>query len=97
MSKKPKVKIKNYDEPIMELFQGMVSNLMKNITAMENAINSLDGALSSYIEFNGNHKEWQEWLAIKFKEYEDKEKENDAKSKKSGNSSRGTGINKTDK
>ena len=60
-NKKPKVKIKNYDKPVIELIQGMFDNLVENITTMENAIKSLDGALSSYIEFKGDAEKWQKW------------------------------------
>ena len=82
-NKKPKVKIKNYDNPVIELIQGMFDNLVENITTMENAIKSLDGALSSYIEFKGDAEKWQKWLDEKFKEFEKEAKKSESKSKKS--------------
>ena len=74
-NKKPKVKIDKFNEPVIKLFQGLFENLMINITSMENAIKSLDGALSSYIDFNGNGNEWKEWVEIKLKEVAKKREE----------------------
>lgn len=57
----------------------------------EKAIQSLDSALSSYIDFGGKADEWKLWV-IKEIEKQKKEAENESGSKESGNSS---GKNRT--
>ena len=57
----------------------------------EKAIQSLDSALSSYIDFGGKADEWKLWV-IKEIEKQKKEAENESRSKESGNSS---GKNRT--
>tara|TARA_R110002012_G_scaffold37090_4_gene104280 strand:+ start:929 stop:1213 length:285 start_codon:yes stop_codon:yes gene_type:complete len=52
----------------------------------EQAIQSLDSAISSYIDFGGKADEWKLWV-MKEIEKQKKESENEPKSKKSGNSS----------
>ena len=74
---KPKIKPKELtQEQTIDL---MFGNVLKNMEAMENAIRSLDGALSSYIEFHGDGKEWREWVEKTLKK-QLKEKENENKS-----------------
>tara|TARA_R100000781_G_scaffold6221_1_gene6562 strand:- start:190 stop:474 length:285 start_codon:yes stop_codon:yes gene_type:complete len=57
----------------------------------EKAIQSLDSAISSYIDFGGKADEWKLWV-MKEIEKQKKEAENESGSKESGNSS---GKNRT--
>jgi len=71
------------NKPTMNQVKEVINRLIYEINTIQEGIVKLDGALSSYVDFNGNKKEWIEFVNKKIK----KDKENESKSKKSGNSS----------
>ena len=80
-NKKPKIKPDKFAPPILKVVERMFDNLLINMRSMEKAIRSLDGALSSYIDFNGNGAEWRKWVEKKLDNIaKEKEKKSDNKS-----------------
>tara|TARA_R100000458_G_scaffold59576_1_gene70581 strand:+ start:439 stop:693 length:255 start_codon:yes stop_codon:yes gene_type:complete len=74
-NKKPK---KTKKKPTMlETIEGLMAALHQRLEYSENAIKSLDSALSSYIDYKGDGNEWKDWV---YKQIEKRKKEEDKKS-----------------
>tara|TARA_B100000519_G_C14203306_1_gene419013 strand:+ start:889 stop:1146 length:258 start_codon:yes stop_codon:yes gene_type:complete len=79
-NKKPKVKPNKITPPLLKVVEGMFESLSKNLEAMEGAIRSLDGALSSYIEFKGDGDKWKKWVEKELKKQAKERAKDDTKS-----------------
>ena len=110
MSKKVKINQKKNQDPfnfapkikeVFKLIEKDLASIKEDIGYLGQALTNLDGAFCSYIDFNGNSEEWKKDIMKKAEEIQklNKSKEkniDDSGSKKSGDSSRGTGTNKAD-
>ena len=76
-NKKPK---KKPQPSLLETVQGLMANLMVRITTMEKAIQSLDSALSSYIDYHGDGEKWKNWVMKEIEKQKAKENESGDKS-----------------
>ena len=106
MSKKVKINQKKNPDPfnfapkikeVFKLIEKDLASIKEDIGYLGQALTNLDGAFCSYIDFNGNSEEWKKDIMKKPEEIQklNKSKEkniDDSGSKKSGDSSRGTGT-----
>ena len=106
MSKKVKINQKKNQDPfnfapkikeVFKLIEKDLASIKEDIGYLGQALTNLDGAFCSYIDFNGNSEEWKKDIMKKAEEIQKlnkyKEKNiDDSGSKKSGDSSRGTGT-----
>ena len=106
MSKKVKINQKKNQDPfnfapkikeVFKLIEKDLASIKEDIGYLGQALTNLDGAFCSYIDFNGNSEEWKKDIMKKAEEIQklNKSKEkniDDSGSKKSGDSSRGTGT-----
>ena len=111
MSKKVKINQKKNQDPfnfapkikeVFKLIEKDLASIKEDIGYLGQALTNLDGAFCSYIDFNGNSEEWKKDIMKKAEEIQklNKSKEkniDDSGSKKSGDSSRGTGTVKISK
>ena len=106
MSKKVKINQKKNQDPfnfapkikeVFKLIEKDLASIKEDIGYLGQALTNLDGAFCSYIDFNGNSEEWKKDIMKKAEEIQklNKSKEkniDDSGSKKSRDSSRGTGT-----
>ena len=62
-------------KPTMKEMKNVVSNILIHMSELHNNLRSLDGAVSSYIEFNGNKDKWVKWVEKKQKQLEKEDNE----------------------
>ena len=80
----------NRKPTMMEMKQAVI-NILGEISELKQYVKGLDTALSGYMEFNGNHIEFCEWITKQMEEF------NESRSTESGDGSGTAGNGKTGK
>ena len=78
----------NRKPTMMEMKQAVI-NILVEISELKQYVKGLDTALSGYMEFNGNHIEFGEWITKQMEEF------NESRSSVSGDGSGTAGNGKT--
>ena len=78
----------NKRKPTIMEVKNAINNMIGFMTEMDRNIKHIDSALSNYIDFKGDKKDWLKWLEEKI----NKEELNGSSPKESGESSGGNNI-----